>query len=368
MIPVASLGHRPYEWICYLARRADYELVIVCDDLLPVMQSDKRYRAFLETYGSIVSFEKTLFLSPFSPGRRRPVRERRLRRDECVLGLSDLVLVAEIRAGGNMDRLAGQFLERGFPLKVYRPDMFSRSTEGNRKLLASGAPSWSENRQIQVKASDHRLAPYPVLSGTNRSLDHYPDQGRYLAHFTRSCPGPWPGQDLHDYYRALADADRDAGHSALDTLRRILDERKIRGGSLLTRGRTPVVSFTSCDLKRLNDLIRWRRTLARWTLEPYGLMIPRASLRALGAAPVIYGDDQIWDRLPDRQRFRFQFRGQAEDDWTVEKEWRLTGDLDLDRIFWPDIIIVVPRSYEADALSGYGLRIIVLQEGLGVSP
>ena len=55
--------------------------------------------------------------------------------------------------------------------------------------------------------------------------------GNYLFHYTRACPGPWPGQAYHEYLADLLDGRSLSGHSAFDTLIRIMEERLIRAGS-----------------------------------------------------------------------------------------------------------------------------------------
>jgi len=78
---------------------------------------------------------------------------------------------------------------------------------------------------------------------------------RYLIHYTRACPGPWPGQKIMDYCRSLVRGDKDSMHTAFDTLMRIIRERRIRGGARLTRGNCPVVSFTECaPMRRVTSL------------------------------------------------------------------------------------------------------------------
>ena len=72
---------------------------------------------------------------------------------------------------------------------------------------------------------------------------------------------------------------------------------------------------------------KWNRALVRWTVEPYGIAVRRDILRSLGAKPAIYGTEQVYSRLVESERHRFQLSPSAS--WRHEREWRLLGDLAL---------------------------------------
>ncbi|MBF0530904.1 MAG: hypothetical protein HQK55_16875, partial [Deltaproteobacteria bacterium] len=182
-----------------------------------------------------------------------------------------------------------------------------------------------------------------------------------LVHFTRACPGPWPGQGLADYYESLVAGREGAAHTAFDTLKRILAEGRLKASGRLIRGSFPVISFTSNGPTGLANLVRWRRTWQRWTVEPYGLIISRKKLRTLGATPVIYGDGQTWSRLPPNQRYRFQMSSSGGQEWRAEKEWRLSGDLELSLFASTELTIVLPSMREAEEISvTFGYPTLVL--------
>jgi len=356
---LAGVGLNHYELVAFLAAEAEHPLVIVCDDLLPRMRPGNVGGEFFDQFRSLVQSPRVLWLSPFSPGRLPPKNQRRPWRDACLAALADKIFAVEIRSGGHMEKLIGQALKNRTPAAVFHPRRFDRATAGNEKLLEQGALSRPE---------DQVLTAAPQAGKTGQALDlssradlRRPDleNESYLFHFTRACPGPWPGQDLRDYYRALVRGRPDAGHTAFDTLRRILDEGVIRAGSRLIRGSRPVVSFTACGLDELAGLVRWNPALIRWTLEPYGLALPRRTLMELGAAPVLYGGDDFWAELPPEKRFRFQLHRPPKTDWSGEKEWRLAGDLGL-RAFGKDRIkVIVPRKDEAEEIAAvYGLETI----------
>jgi len=353
---LASLGLNHYELVAFLAAEADHPLVIVCDDLLPQMRPDKKRAEFFDQFRSLAQTRLLLWLSPFSPGRLPPKNQRQPWRDACLVGLADKIFAAEIRSGGHMEKLIGQALKNQTPVEIFRPKLFDRATAGNQRLLELGALSRPE--EDSVTAAPQAAHPHspPSKAGLIRpGLENE----IFLFHFTRACPGPWPGQDLKDYYQALIRGDPDAGHTAFDTLRRILDQGLIRAGSRLTRGNRPVVSFTACGLEELAGLVRWNPALIRWTLEPYGLALPRRTLMELGAAPVLYGGEDLWAGLPPEKRFLFQLHRPPKTDWSGEKEWRLAGDLSLKAFGKNQVKVIVPREDQTEEIAAvYGLETV----------
>jgi hypothetical protein len=87
-------------------------------------------------------------------------------------------------------------------------------------------------------------------------------------------------------------------------------------------------------------MIQWNAALVRWTFEPYGIAISKEALIHAGAAPVIYTHGDEYTRLPPDERYRFQIHEPPDKDWTREKEWRIKGDLLLDRFSRDDLIVV----------------------------
>jgi hypothetical protein len=91
------------------------------------------------------------------------------------------------------------------------------------------------------------------------------------------------------------------------------------------------------------EMVRWNPALVRWTFESYGIAILKQALLSAGAAPVIYISGDKYTSLPPEERFRFQIHEPPGKDWSREKEWRIKGDLYLDRIPRDDLVIVLPR-------------------------
>ncbi len=352
-----SLGSYAYDLVCCLAKTAGLPTLIVCDGPLPFMFPREKTERFLEKYDRIFPAEKTLFISPFTPGRMSAIKERALRRDACLVNLASFIMGVEIRSKGNMVRLIKESLKQGKTVKVFRPEKFDRARAGNRVLLDSGAQPYRPRPGFSLPKAENKRRRIPGA----RKIQIGFNSTSYLVHFTRSCPGPWPGETLYEFYRSVLNGDEGAAHTAFDTLIRILKEHTIRGSGHLIRGQIPVVSFTDQDLKKLSNLIRWRQGLIRWSFEPYGIAVAKDVLVQSGAKPVIYSDEDGWDRLADDQKYRFQLNQPPDTDWSAEKEWRLPADLHLDAVPKKYIRILLPSIREAKQIaSAFDYRVVLL--------
>ena len=137
-------------------------------------------------------------------------------------------------------------------------------------------------------------------------------------------------------------------------------QRRLVASLRTARGGCRVVSFTASPLSRLPDLRRFRRHRGRWDFEPFGLCIRQEWMTKRGARPVLYGDDSTWQSLSKSDRPFFQpahsGSSSSEDadariDWTVEREWRHMGDLDLRQLSREDALVFVPNFAAARRLS-----------------
>ena len=67
--------------------------------------------------------------------------------------------------------------------------------------------------------------------------------------------------------------------------------------------------------------------------EEYGVGVRRDILRSFGAKPAVYGSEQVYSRLAEPEKYRFQLsRDSRSASWRHEREWRVRGDLALSRI------------------------------------
>jgi hypothetical protein len=300
-------------------------------------------------------------------------------RDRILASLADVHVALEIRSGGNLLKVL-EALQARQPRHqwIYRPKRRRAENEGNFVLTAK-LPQWTEPFSLDdpdpveeegcpglpavcpplpassIAVETDPIEPHPVAP---RAIDSNPIDPRilqpnpvephqiephqielsqigwhkYLYHYTRSCPHPWPGQSHRDYLLAILDGDPFSGHTALDTLIRILMEGRIRAGSKLVRGEQPVISWTSRPPLELDGLRRWNPALIRWTFEPFGMAIEKKELRKRSIKPTIYAGDEAYGRLRPADRFRFQRHEPPKCSWIHEREWRLPGDLLLSEI------------------------------------
>ena len=65
-----------------------------------------------------------------------------------------------------------------------------------------------------------------------------------------------------------------------------------------------------------------------------------------------YGDNSRWESLPEVDRPFFQLAvGESGIDWSVEREWRHPGDLDLTTLTPDDALVFVPDFEAAKSLA-----------------
>ena len=297
-------------------------------------------------------------------------KRRLLCRDRLLAALSQIHVLLEIRSGGNLATVLERQQRREPRLQfIFDPGKRSSANAGNYLLLEKFS-GCSTGFRIPAAGMD---APAIIDGGGepefrgrgSRSLQGGIDWRQYLFHYTRECAGPWPGESRRDYLLKLLAGDVLSGHSALDTLMRIAGEGKIRAGTKLVRGSDAVISWSSHPPGELFILRKWNRTLARWTVEPYGIAVRRDVLRSLGAKPAIYGGEQVYTRLAESERYRYQLsRSAPSSSWRHEREWRLRGDLALGTLKRDEGFVFVQTEEEKTKFCNYvesGLSIVVLK-------
>ncbi len=275
-------------------------------------------------------------------------------RDRILAAFAHVHCVLELRRGGNLESVL-QNLHRASPrrLIVFQPGEKSPGNAGNHALVEEfrayahvfslRSPDASVNREASPRAE--RSSSHPKSA--------QPDPRLFLYHYTRSCPGPWPGESYEQYLMKLLQGDPHAGHSALDTLARILREGRLRAASGMVRGRDAAVSWTSRTPSGIAALRKWNPALVRWTVEPCGVAVKRDVLRALGAKPAVYGRDDHFSKLPETERFRFQIGITRNAEWRHEREWRLRGDFSLDTAGAGNCFVFVRNEIEKRTLLAY---------------
>jgi hypothetical protein len=281
-------------------------------------------------------------------------------RDRLLAFIADGHWILEVRSGGNLlSVLRNQQSQQPRPQWIMHSKRISARNGGNLQLL-EGSPRWATAFMLEEPADASEgpslLSEQEVLSDisagggtTCAGLANEPKEIKwqdYLFHYTRACPGPWPGQSYRDYLLSLLHQAPHAAHSALDTLIRILEEGRIRASAKLVRGSEPVVSWTRVPPVELETIRQWNPALIRWTFEPYGIAVDRRMLRKMGAKPTVYARDAEYPTLLPRERYRFQRHESPDCVWKHEREWRLRKDFTLKDITGAEGFLFVPT--EAD--------------------
>ncbi len=342
----SSVGTITYDLVATGAERVGASLLLLVPTPLESLGASK-YSLLLEA----ASFPK-LVLTCLTEAVSCPKPIRMVCRDRLLALISDLHCVLEVRRSGNLSSiLEEQQKKQPRLLWIYRPEVSTSENEGNLKLLqrfSESAVSFSKADFVRVKGScTQKKALHPPL----RLLDpHGINWQEYLYHYVRSCSGPWPGQSYRDYLGGLLDDESLAGHTALETLVRMLVEGRIRAGSRIVRGDQAVISWTSRPPHELSAMRRWNPALIRWTFEPYGLAVRRKVLRKLGARPAVYGPSTVYEKLRPEERFRFQLHEPPRCSWKIEREWRQPHDLELTEIGLEDAFGFVPTRSDVKAM------------------
>jgi hypothetical protein len=154
-----------------------------------------------------------------------------------------------------------------------------------------------------------------------------PGTSDWLIHCTRANPGPWPQQNFGEHIDEILRQDRWEMPSPLETLIRILQERRLLATGYLKRSGSRSISFSAKPLRDLLDSRCYQRHLQRWDWEPYGIALTKRHLLQLGARPVRYGIDAD---------------AEVQARWQMEEEWRLDRDLSLTDLPWGSGFVFVP--------------------------
>ena len=269
-------------------------------------------------------------------------------RDHLEVSTSDQLLMTHCRKAGNLHQLVEQRLlsrrNAGMSAKVFlalgEDQLVAGPVAGG--LMDLGAIGWlplSDRAEACPLASETTRPSAPVL----HSIEN---QSGFLTHCTRRADGPWPDQTDTDYLDELILGDV-TDRSSLAALIRILTMQRLLATNTSVRGETAVVSFTAATLDELKEMRTFRSHRGRWDFEPYGISIDREFLRSNGARQVIYGDETVWSGMPEADRPFFQKVDVDSIDWTIEREWRVIGDVDLSKVPNDKGIVSVPSEDEA---------------------
>jgi hypothetical protein len=145
------------------------------------------------------------------------------------------------------------------------------------------------------------------------------DLAKHLIHFTK-------GRDREDAYQ---------------TLKLILQQRRLLGSARLVRGAIPCICFSEAPLTSLEHGLINDAGFSRYA--PFGLLFLKSFIFGHGGRPVFYQPEEEFDLLPEVLRWRhvrFEPTAEPSIDFTWEREWRLpVAEL---RFQFGDVEVVLP--------------------------
>lgn len=268
--------------------------------------------------------------------------------DELLFSLCDELRVLSIRPKGQIERLVDHFCAR-----AAGPQIWSL-VDGK----VPGAAKKTPNRSQRI-ISWHLLPPqtgplteglFNQRAGVQPAIKQLGDwQFEFLSHWTRSPPRRWPDQNQMSQFDPLFFSGTQS-FSPLATLLRILTTRKLLSNGDLVSQKQRVICFTEVPLRDFPSRRIYRSHLSRWDFEPWGISIRKSTLTRLKARPVTYHSKN--PKIPASPHYdRAVLRHSA--DWKMEREWRVMGDIDLNRIGRQDAVIFVPDVAAAKTLAPY---------------
>lgn len=276
--------------------------------------------------------------------------------DRLLFAAADRVQVLSLRPAGQILRLIDAHLrdsERvAVPVLIASDE--SCQLPGAVSSLASGWTPWLfEGDTAPAREVDREGSESSSSGAFESSLETEPDD--WLLHWTRAAPGPWPGESEDDYLDHLILRTGGADHSALATLCRILCDGVLRASATGIRGGFGVVAFTAVPLSEFRKRRIFRGHRTRFDFEPWGIGVRKSALLQQGARPVIYGDEAIWQSLPEEQRPWFQKITLEESRSTItEQEWRIQGDLIMKDLRKEDLCVFVDSAADAHRVRQLG--------------
>ena len=121
------------------------------------------------------------------------------------------------------------------------------------------------------------------------------------------------------------------------------------------RGGYAVTAFTQVPLAQFRTRRIFRPHRRRYDFEPWGIAIRNSTLTKLGARPVIYGTEDLWQNLaPADQPFFQKINLDGNINAPAEREYRLPHDLLLTQIPPSDLVVFVDSPNDAAIVSASG--------------
>lgn len=313
--------------------------------------------------------QSTLWLSGPAKAAVAPLEQLPLR-DRAVFALAHRLVALSIRPQGIVAELLGHRLrDERFPIGTVSIRLPSGQPITNREWLDQQAVGWylptrqcsstrrSPNNSVAADCSANTRSVAVSQWTAHASLWH--ESSGYLLHCVRGDDGQaFRNGQVEAVLDAVAQGELKL-YSPYEVLLKVLASRRVRASGKLLRTGTSAVSFTAVPLLQLMKRRRYQAHLGRWDWEPYGLMMRRDVLEQLGARPVIYGDEALFEHLDadDRHFFQPARRRSARSEnehWQAEEEWRLLDDVRLGELPPGSLVLFVETAVQAQALAAHG--------------
>jgi len=321
---VTSLYLNTWELQVYLASAYGGSQVIVS----PVVGEDPGYNIYYKTVEQFkLDKDKTamVFVKPDSDSKKP--KAAWFKRDLAVEQIADLLVPVSIRPKGKLEKLLAETEKN--TISDFRVDY--------------SAPL------VKPPGYDFGKAKFDV------------ENWDYIAHWTRTHHGPWPGESKYDFYQRLANSGSEYPNNAFNTLKNMMLNKRIYASSRRIRKSIRCIGFSDLEPRSMLNCMRWLPKRVNWNFEPYGIAIKKDQADRLGIRKAIYGDDDTYEKLPRNFQPYFQSRGTGDVDWSEENEWRKLGDLNLGDIDEKDLALIVWDPSEATELAKItGVRVISL--------
>lgn len=376
---VASAGTSLYDYVEQCATTFGVPLLRVSTPIDP--GSSKNWlEEIVRTSGSSSEFE--LLVSPdasslgidASPdsGSTLTALQQLPIRDRVLALMSDRLFVLTLRRNGNWWKL----LQFGFANGLWDAGTVRAimgqglcTEEVGRELQNLGAVAWylaadddliirqhscrqeaAEHSHVPLAKSDRKVAEDALVADLVRTGS----TPEWLIHWTRAPQKEWAGESCDEHFSSMLLSDACDERTAFGTLQRIVNEKALRATSGNTRANVDVVCFSELPLVMLLPKRVFRSHRGRWDFEHFGIGVRKQRIKSLGGRPVIYGDESVWQNLPEGERPWFQPQqsqtGDSPIDWTVESEWRLTSTLYLGNLPEDDVFLFCKTEHEATEL------------------
>jgi hypothetical protein len=321
---ITSLYLNTWELLVYLVSEYGGSQVIVS----PVTGENLGYNLYYKTIKQFkLDKNKTamVFVKPESDSKKP--KAAWFRRDQAIFKMADLLAPVSIRPRGKMERLLSETekeIESKFRIDYVGP-------------------------LVQPPKYDFKKATF-----TDAKWD-------YIVHWTRTHHGPWPGESKYEFYKRLVNSGTEYPNKAFNSLKNMIRERKVYASSERIRKSIRCIGFSDLEPESMLKLMRWLPKRVRWNFEPYGIAVRKVAAEKAGIRQVIYGDDDLYEKLSEDDKPYFQSRGKKDVDWSEEHEWRKIGDLAIGDIPDDNLMLISWRKKEAEELTEItGIRCISL--------